>query len=251
MLTCCCAADHWATCRRAAAGVGGSYPSALNDLANGKSTVMPTRSAAKLENLAALEMPFELKALEVCLDSVRTVPATSAAVLDTHMHTYLHEQGSNRPPAPPPTTAADTAVCAGSVACACQRLRTVAWCGPDSRADCCGVPCCGRCPCCPSHTQIASYLNRLTSDLEAAAYPALDALTSRVTSHNLERVRRIKSRLVRLTTRVENVSHARLWGVRRHVQTDTCVAIRRPAVFCVCVCTRVCWHRRRPWPLPV
>lgn len=54
--------------------------------------------------------------------------------------------------------------------------------------------------------QIASYLNRLTSDLEAAAYPALDALTSRVTSHNLERVRRIKSRLVRLTTRVENVS---------------------------------------------
>jgi hypothetical protein len=56
--------------RAAAAGVGGSYPSALNDLANGKSTVMPTRSAAKLENLAALEMPFELKALEVCLDSV-------------------------------------------------------------------------------------------------------------------------------------------------------------------------------------
>jgi hypothetical protein len=54
--------------------------------------------------------------------------------------------------------------------------------------------------------QIASYLNRLTSDLEAAAYPALDSLTSRVTSHNLERVRRIKSRLVRLTTRVENVS---------------------------------------------
>ena len=52
------------------AGVGGSFPSALNDLANGKSAVMPTRSAAKLENLAALEMPFELRALEVCLDSV-------------------------------------------------------------------------------------------------------------------------------------------------------------------------------------
>jgi hypothetical protein len=29
-----------------------------------------------------------------------------------------------------------------------------------------------------------------------------------VTSHNLERVRRIKSRLVRLTTRVETVSRA-------------------------------------------
>lgn len=52
------------------AGVGGSFPSALNDLANGKTSLMPTRSAAKLENLAALEMPFELKALEVCLDSV-------------------------------------------------------------------------------------------------------------------------------------------------------------------------------------
>lgn len=62
-------------------------------------------------------------------------------------------------------------------------------------------------------SQIASYLNRLTSDLEAAAYPALDSLTSRVTSHNLERVRRIKSRLVRLTTRVENVSVWDLgWG---------------------------------------
>lgn len=61
--------------------------------------------------------------------------------------------------------------------------------------------------------QIASYLNRLTSDLEAAAYPALDALTSRVTSHNLERVRRIKSRLVRLTTRVENVSRRGACGL--------------------------------------
>lgn len=60
--------------------------------------------------------------------------------------------------------------------------------------------------------QIASYLNRLTSDLEAAAYPALDSLTSRVTAHNLERVRRIKSRLVRLTTRVENVSRAAILG---------------------------------------
>eukprot|EP00878_Enallax_costatus_P015018 GHUV01015725.1.p1 GENE.GHUV01015725.1~~GHUV01015725.1.p1 ORF type:complete len:308 (+),score=82.34 GHUV01015725.1:374-1297(+) len=104
-----------------AIAVGGSFPAALNEMATGKA-VMVSRSVAKLETLAALQMPFELKALEVCLDS------------------------------------------------------------------------------------IASYLNRLTSDLEAAAYPALDSLTSRVTAHNLERVRRIKSRLVRLTTRVENVS---------------------------------------------
>lgn len=52
---------------------------------------------------------------------------------------------------------------------------------------------------------ICSCMNRLASDLEAAAYPALDALTARVSSHNLERVRRIKSRLTRLTTRVETI----------------------------------------------
>jgi len=57
----------------------------------------------------------------------------------------------------------------------------------------------------PNPNQITSYLNRLASDLEAAAYPALDGLTSRVTAQNLERVRRIKGRLVRLSTRVETV----------------------------------------------
>lgn len=56
-------ADH-------ATGVGGSFPSALNELANGTGSIIQARSTAKLENLAALEMPFELKALEVCLDSV-------------------------------------------------------------------------------------------------------------------------------------------------------------------------------------
>jgi hypothetical protein len=32
---------------------------------------MANRRSAKLETLAVLQMPFELKALEVCLDSVR------------------------------------------------------------------------------------------------------------------------------------------------------------------------------------
>lgn len=51
--------------------VSGSYPSALNDLAGGQAKVMPpSRSVAKLETLASLQMPFELKALEVCLDLV-------------------------------------------------------------------------------------------------------------------------------------------------------------------------------------
>ena len=48
-------------------------------------------------------------------------------------------------------------------------------------------------------------MDGLCSDLEAAAYPALDALTNRVTGPNLERVRRIKSRLTRYTTRVETI----------------------------------------------
>jgi len=52
---------------------------------------------------------------------------------------------------------------------------------------------------------VCSHLERLTSELEAAAHPALDALTSKVTTHNLERVRRIKNRMVRLNTRVETI----------------------------------------------
>lgn len=49
------------------------------------------------------------------------------------------------------------------------------------------------------------HLERATGDLEAAAHPALDALTHKVTTHNLERVRRVKNRMVRLKTRVETV----------------------------------------------
>jgi magnesium transporter len=59
--------------------VSGSYPSALNELAS-KAAVSTSKSAAKFENLAALQMPFELKALEVCLDSVSGLLALAAAV---------------------------------------------------------------------------------------------------------------------------------------------------------------------------
>jgi len=53
--------------------------------------------------------------------------------------------------------------------------------------------------------ELAAEFDLLTSELEASAYPALDSLATRVTSPHLERVRRIKNRLVRLTTRVETV----------------------------------------------
>ncbi|KAG2429800.1 hypothetical protein HXX76_010584 [Chlamydomonas incerta] len=52
---------------------------------------------------------------------------------------------------------------------------------------------------------MAGHLDFLTQELEASAYPALDALANKVSSPHLERVRRIKNNLVRLTTRVETV----------------------------------------------
>ncbi|KAK9867744.1 hypothetical protein WJX84_007910 [Apatococcus fuscideae] len=52
---------------------------------------------------------------------------------------------------------------------------------------------------------VCSQMERQTGDLEAAAHPALDGLTQRVTTQNLERVRRIKNRMVRLTTKVETI----------------------------------------------
>ncbi|GLC60383.1 hypothetical protein PLESTB_001606400 [Pleodorina starrii] len=52
---------------------------------------------------------------------------------------------------------------------------------------------------------ITGHLDNSTQNLEAAAYPAVDALGNKVSSPNLERVRRIKNNLVRLTTRVETI----------------------------------------------
>jgi hypothetical protein len=44
-----------------------------------------------------------------------------------------------------------------------------------------------------------------TRDLEQEAYPALDELTSKISTLNLERVRQIKSRLVTISGRVQKV----------------------------------------------
>jgi hypothetical protein len=45
------------------------------------------------------------------------------------------------------------------------------------------------------------------AELEIEAYPLLDELTSKISTLNLERARRLKSRLVALTRRVQKVSH--------------------------------------------
>ncbi|KAG7667553.1 hypothetical protein Ndes2526B_g07491 [Nannochloris sp. 'desiccata'] len=52
---------------------------------------------------------------------------------------------------------------------------------------------------------VSGYLESQAADLEAAAHPALDALTLKISTSNLERVRRIKNRMVRLMTRAETL----------------------------------------------
>ncbi|CAA7027119.1 unnamed protein product [Microthlaspi erraticum] len=52
---------------------------------------------------------------------------------------------------------------------------------------------------------ICSFLAARTSELETSAYPALDELTLKISSRNLERVRKLKSAMTRLTARVQKV----------------------------------------------
>ncbi|KAB2065523.1 hypothetical protein ES319_A09G094900v1 [Gossypium barbadense] len=50
-----------------------------------------------------------------------------------------------------------------------------------------------------------TFLDSQAAELEVEAYPLLDELTSKISTLNLERVRRLKSRLVALTRRVQKV----------------------------------------------
>lgn len=52
---------------------------------------------------------------------------------------------------------------------------------------------------------ICSFLDARTTELEGATYPALDELTSKISSRNLDRVRKLKSAMTRLTNRVQKV----------------------------------------------
>ncbi|KAI4341768.1 hypothetical protein MLD38_026452 [Melastoma candidum] len=52
---------------------------------------------------------------------------------------------------------------------------------------------------------ICSFLDAQTRELEMATYPALDELTSKISSRNLDRVRKLKSAMTRLTSRVQKV----------------------------------------------
>ncbi|XP_057431059.1 magnesium transporter MRS2-2-like isoform X2 [Lotus japonicus] len=52
---------------------------------------------------------------------------------------------------------------------------------------------------------VCSYLAARTKELEMATYPALDELTTKITSRNLDKVRKLKSAMTRLTARVQKV----------------------------------------------
>nr|XP_017252500.1 PREDICTED: magnesium transporter MRS2-I-like [Daucus carota subsp. sativus] len=52
---------------------------------------------------------------------------------------------------------------------------------------------------------ICSFLDARTRELEVTAYPALDELTAKINSRNLDRVRKLKSAMTRLTSRVQKV----------------------------------------------
>ncbi|XXG76679.1 hypothetical protein AAC387_Pa08g0980 [Persea americana] len=52
---------------------------------------------------------------------------------------------------------------------------------------------------------ICSFLDARTTELETAAYPALDELTLKISSRNLDRVRKLKSAMTGLTARVQKV----------------------------------------------
>ncbi|XP_004495389.1 magnesium transporter MRS2-2-like [Cicer arietinum] len=52
---------------------------------------------------------------------------------------------------------------------------------------------------------ICSFLAARTYELELIAYPALDELTSKISSRNLDRVRKMKSAMTRLNARVQKV----------------------------------------------
>lgn len=55
---------------------------------------------------------------------------------------------------------------------------------------------------------VCGHLDVKSIELEREAYPALDDLTVKIISANLERVRRFKSRLVGLSVRVQKVSRS-------------------------------------------
>ncbi|XP_010932874.1 magnesium transporter MRS2-I [Elaeis guineensis] len=52
---------------------------------------------------------------------------------------------------------------------------------------------------------ICSFLDARTTELETAVYPSLDELTSKISSRNMDRVRKLKSAMTRLTARVQKV----------------------------------------------
>jgi hypothetical protein len=134
-----------------------------------------------------VDSPFELRALEVALDMVNA-GCMSLGYRCSAVSTAVSHAGF-------------------------QQLQSQLFCGAHVKS-------CSYYGACES-----TYRNRqqtLLAAVQGPAHPALDALTRRVTTTTLERVRRVKTRLVRLKTRVETVSAAR-----------DCTGAAAPIVVCV------------------
>ncbi|CAJ2633019.1 unnamed protein product [Trifolium pratense] len=66
---------------------------------------------------------------------------------------------------------------------------------------------------------ICSFLDARTKELETAAYPALDELTSKISSRNLDKVRKLKSAMTRLTNRVHKAYFIQIDGTLNKLTT--------------------------------
>lgn len=161
----------------------------------------PLRGDNGAELFDTNDTPFELRVLEVALDVVRpfAVGALDAVnVLD--VSSVLLETVSG-------TECEPCIVCKAVVRPARRFIvMSASWHCPQSSP--------ATSPACmhkltfltpPLLLQIGGHLERQAADLEATAHPALDALTREVSTGSLERVRRVKSRMVRLKTRVETI----------------------------------------------
>jgi hypothetical protein len=86
--------------------------------------------------------------------------------------------------------------------------------------------------------QVTVYMEAMVADLEALAHPAAEALTEKVTKGRLDRVRQVKNRLVRLTTRVETFQEL----LQKLMEDDDDMRDMNLTAKCVLVCRlRACW----------
>ena len=94
--------------------------------------------------------------------------------------------------------------------------------------------------------QVCQHLALQAQELEATALPALDALTTKVDTQSLERVRRVKTRLVRRKTRVGAVLTPPSPPLQFHAGACECMCAQQNDLAPVSISsiTEVCLEKR-------